>query len=123
MNTNFEMTRQQVTATARKLTAKWTVELEPMTTAKPINIMESARKGFKRQVKISHHLNWPEVAAWLEHSFGPGGNRKSWSCDWAALYCYGKAHDLVEFRLKYNFNIYLTTDEQLSHFLLTWDVK
>lgn len=82
MNTNFEITRQQVTATARKLTAKWTVELETMTMAKPINVMKSERKGFKHQIKISYHLKWPEVAAWMEHSFGPGGNRKSWSCDW-----------------------------------------
>ena len=114
---------QQVTATGRQITAKWTSELETMTMVKPINVMNSERKQFKYQIKIGHHLNWPEITAWLEHSFGQGGNRKSWSCDWASLYCYGKAHDLFEFRLKYTFNVYLTTDEQLSHFLLTWDIK
>lgn len=114
---------QQVTATGRQITAKWTSELETMTMAKPINVMDSERKRFKYQIKIGHHLNWPEVAAWMEHSFGPGGNRKLWSCDWASLYVYGKASAEFEFRIKYTFNVYLTTDEQLSHFLLTWDVK
>ena len=114
---------KQVTATGRKITAKWTKELETMTGVKPINIMKSERKGFKHQIKVNHHLNWVEVAKWMDHSFGPGGNRKTWSCDWASLYCYGKAHEEFEFRLKYTFNVYLTTDEQLSHFLLTWDAK
>ena len=85
-----------------------------------MQVGKSSRKGFKHQVKINHHLKWPEVAAWMEVSFGPGGNRKSWSCDLGTLYTYGKARDEFKFRLSHSFNVYMTTDEQLSHFLLTW---
>lgn len=111
---------QQVTATGRQITAKWTRELEAIVGTKPMQVSNGGRKGFKYQIKISHHLKWPEVAAWLEHSFGPGGNRKSWSCDWGTLYTSGKARDEFKFRISHSFNVYLTTDEQLSHFLLTW---
>lgn len=88
-----------------------------------MKVGKSERKGFKHQIKINHHLKWPEVVEWMEQSFGPGGNRKSWSCDWASLFGYGRARDEFKYRLKYTFNVYLSTDEQLSHFLLTWDAK